>query len=179
MKALYRLLTVTLLACVTSLSMVLPAYAHLMVAQHGALNITDDGIFMVLSLPVSAFEGMDDDSDGQISMIEFNNHRGMIVESVKQQVVLSDGQRDVAPKDILLAPVVALEVAGGQISQLVVMGRFTFSNSGSALLHIGLYGSQTVEQSLEITVTRFQDDQKNVLVLTPAAPAAVLFPGEA
>jgi hypothetical protein len=51
------------------------AHAHLMVAQHGTLNIVDDGVFMVLSLPISAFNGVDEDSNGKISMLEFNNHR--------------------------------------------------------------------------------------------------------
>jgi hypothetical protein len=59
--------------------MVQLAEAHLMVAQHGTLNVVDDGVFMVLSLPVSAFDGVDDDNDGKVSMLEFNNHRGAIV----------------------------------------------------------------------------------------------------
>ena len=38
----------------------LPAQAHLMEAQQGTLNIIDDRAFMVLSLPISAFEDIDD-----------------------------------------------------------------------------------------------------------------------
>ena len=37
-------------------------YAHVMVAQHGTLNVVDNDVFMVLSLPVSAFEGVDDEN---------------------------------------------------------------------------------------------------------------------
>ncbi|MDO6795819.1 hypothetical protein Q4601_16060, partial [Shewanella sp. 1_MG-2023] len=33
--------------------------AHMMVAQHGTINLVDDGAFMVLSLPVSAFHFLD------------------------------------------------------------------------------------------------------------------------
>ena len=61
-----------------------------MVAQHGTLNIVDDSTFMVLSLHISAFEGVDDDKDGKVSMVEFNSHRAAIVESVGQHVTLSD-----------------------------------------------------------------------------------------
>ena len=44
-----------------------PAQAHLMVAQHGTLNLVGDGVYMVLSLPVSAFAGSDDDGDDKLS----------------------------------------------------------------------------------------------------------------
>ena len=57
-----------------------------MVARHGTLNFVDDGAFMVLSLPMSAFEGIDDDGDGKVSMIEFNNHRTGIVGAVRHAV---------------------------------------------------------------------------------------------
>lgn len=43
------------------------AHAYLMVAQRGTLNLVGDGGFMVLSLPISAFTGIDDNADGQLS----------------------------------------------------------------------------------------------------------------
>ena len=99
-------------------------FAHLMVAQHGTLNIVDDSVFMVLSLPVSAFEGLDDDP------------------------------------------------AGGQISQLTVMGRFALATADSSLrFHVGLFGKAKTEQTLEITATRDRDQYTAVRQLTPASPA--------
>jgi hypothetical protein len=66
MLFLHRYLAITLLSLTLNLIMGPVAHAHLMVAQHGTLNIVDDGVFMVLSLPISAFDGIDDDKDGNL-----------------------------------------------------------------------------------------------------------------
>ncbi len=34
------------------------ANAHLMVAEHGTLNFVDNNVFIVLSIPMSAFKGL-------------------------------------------------------------------------------------------------------------------------
>ena len=177
MRSLHRYMVITLLTWTSSLLMVQLAEAHLMVAQHGTLNVVDDGVFMVLSLPVSAFDGVDDDNDGKVSMLEFNNHRGAIVESVRQNVTLSAGQGSASLQGIMLSPVVPHDITGEPFSQLTVMGRFTLNDHYSALrFHIGLYGRQVAEQSLEITATRKRDNQKTVFELTSTAPASVIFP---
>ena len=67
----------------------LPSSAHMMVAQHGTLNVVEGGIFMVLSLPVSSFDRVDDDNDGKLSTNEFNKYRKKMAEVIKKQVVLS------------------------------------------------------------------------------------------
>jgi hypothetical protein len=176
MRSLHRYLPVTLLAWTLSMLMVQLAEAHLMVAQHGTLNVVDDGVFMVLSLPVSAFEGVDDDNDGKVSMLEFNNHRGAIVESIRQNVTLSDGQGSALLQGIMLSPVAPHDSTVESISQLAVMGRFTLNDSASALrFHIGLYGKGAAEKSLAITAKRKSDSQKTVFELTPAASAADIF----
>jgi len=41
----------------TSLGVMAMAQAHFMKAEHGTLNIKDDGVYMVLSLPASVFNG--------------------------------------------------------------------------------------------------------------------------
>ena len=53
--------------------LLLLAHAHLMVTQHGSLNIVDDGAYMLRSFATSSFEGIDDNSDGDISLIESPN----------------------------------------------------------------------------------------------------------
>jgi hypothetical protein len=152
------------------------AHAHLMVAQHGTLNIVDDGVFMVLSLPISAFDGVDDDNNGKVSMLEFNHHRGAIIESVRQNVTLSDELGNGSLQGILLSPVAPHDVAAESISQLTVMGRFILADSAGALrFHIGLYGRQAIEQVLEITAIRKRDNQKTVFELTPAVSASIIF----
>ena len=54
------------------------AHAHLVVSQRGTLNIVGDGAYMVLSLPVSALSGIDDDHDGLLSVNELRAHGASI-----------------------------------------------------------------------------------------------------
>jgi len=167
------------LALSLSLSLSEPAQAHLMVAQHGTLNIVEGSAFMVLSLPVSAFEGIDDNNDGEVSMIEFNSHRAAIVESVKQNVILSDENGDRPLRGIMLSPVMPHDAVhpATVASQVVVMGSFTLDDADSALrFQVGLYGERIEERSLEITATRRSDNRKQVLELTPATSTGLFFP---
>jgi hypothetical protein len=177
MRLLQRCLSVALVSWVFSLVVCPLAYAHLMVAQHGTLNIVEDGAFMVLSLPISAFRRIDDDHDGKVTMIEFNNHRSAIVTSVKDKVILSDTEGRLSLQGIMLSPVSQHDTNVESISHLAIMGRFTLSDAAKALrFEIGLYGPDAVEKSLEITATRPHDRQKVTFQLTPAEPASLLFP---
>jgi hypothetical protein len=175
MRSIYKNVSVTLLILILTVPMSPSVQAHLMVAQHGTLNIVDDDAFMVLSLPISAFEGVDDDSDGKVSMVEFNNHRTAIVESVGQNVTLSDKEGNLSLQGIMLSPVMPHDAPGEPVSQLIVMGRFSLAGAAGALrFQNGLFGEQATEQLLKITVTRKSDSQEHVFELTPATPAGVL-----
>jgi len=155
------------------------AQAHLMVAQHGTLNIVDDGAFMVLSIPISAFEGIDDDGDGKVSMVEFNHHRTTIAESVGQNLTLSGEDGNLSLEGIMLSPVAPHDASDESISQLTVMGRFDLADTEGALrFQVGLFGNQSNEQQLEITATRESDGWEQVLELTPTSPAGNLFAEE-
>jgi hypothetical protein len=176
MRSIYKNVSVTLLILILTVPMSPSAQAHLMVAQHGTLNIVDDSAFMVLSLPISAFEDVDDDSDGQVSMVEFNNHRAAIVESVGQDVTLSDKEGNLSLQGIMLSPVVPHDAPNDPVSQLIVMGRFALAGAKGALrFQIGLFGKHSDEQLLKITMTRKSDYQEHVFELTPATPAGVWF----
>ena len=173
-----RAIRTALLALMLNLIVGPMAHAHLMVAQHGTLNIVEDGVFMVLSLPLSAFEGVDDDGNGKVSMLEFNNHRGAIMESVTQGITLSDKQGSLPLQGVMLSPVAPHGTTGEALAQLTVMGRFTLNSSAEALrFNIGLYGRLDIEQMLEITATRASDKRRTVFELTPSTPARVIFSG--
>lgn len=154
--------------------------AHLMVAQHGTLNIVGHDVFMVLSLPISAFDGIDDDNNGEVSMIELNRHRAVIVESVRRNVVLSDANGERPLHGLTLSPVLSDHTAHHApleaMSKLVVMGRFALDKSDHSLrFEVGLYGAHATEHSLEVTAIRRADKQRQTFELTPAKPAGVIF----
>ena len=153
------------------------AQAHLMVAQKGTLNLVDNGAFMVLSVPVSAFDGVDDDSDGKLSVEEFTHHKQEILDEVKRKVILRDDDDAQTLEGIMLTPVVPDHSPDGVADQLVIMGRFhTDPLSEKLSLQVELYGEINREQSLEVTATRPALKQQRVLVLTHKKPVATVFP---
>jgi hypothetical protein len=176
MQIIHKYVPVTILVLILAVLISASAHAHLMVAQHGTLNFVDEGAFMVLSVPMSSFEGIDDDNDGEVSMIEFNNHRAAIVKSIGQDVTLSNKAGNLSLEGILLSPVVPHDTSDRSISQLTVMGRFVLADAhGAFRFQVGLFGEQPTEQLLKFTAIRKSDKQESVFELTPLASAGILF----
>lgn len=69
------------------------ASAHLMPAQQGTLNVVNESVFEVVALPVSAFEGVDDDGDGRLSDAEVSAHEPRLRQEVERGYQLFDGDR--------------------------------------------------------------------------------------
>ena len=157
-----------------------------MVAQHGTLNFVGDGAFMVLSLPVSAFDHIDDDADGELSVAEFTKYRPAIVAAVNANVQLLGEEGPRLLQGMMLSPVVPHDGRQVPTDQLVVMGRFALAGmdtqSGNALsgklrFHLGLFGNTAEEQLMEMTATRVVEPKKHKFVLTPKQPDVGLFLG--
>jgi len=155
-------------------------YAHIMVAQQGTLNVAEDGVYIVISLPVSAFMGIDDDKDGKLSSEEFALHRPAIIKIVHSKIILKDQSALFSLQGIMLSPVTSHHSPKTPASQLVVMGRFTLPQPdvkpNSALeFQINLFGKATTEKTLKITVTRKADDIKQVFQLSEKKSKVSLF----
>ena len=148
------------------------ASAHLMVAQRGTLNIVGNGAFMVMSLPVSALTGVDDDGDGSLSNAELTSHTADIGKQVKAGLTLSqEGQA--RPLEGLLMDVTPPE-GQTETTQLVVMGRFALADGTQPFtLTASLWGDTEAERSLSVTVTR--GEQTSLLILTPNLPQGTVF----
>lgn len=163
------------LAFCASIALSFSAKAHLMVAQHGTLNWVGDDIFMVLSVPVSAFEGIDDDKDNKLSASEFQKHQVAITRAFKERAVLSDKNGIRPIQGLLLSPVAAHDSANKLATQLVVMGRYELTDAdGDLHYHYDLFGKSSDEKLMEITATRRSDKQKTVLKMTPKATSFFL-----
>ena len=159
------------------------AQAHLMVAQKGTLNLQGEGAYMVVSLPVSAFQGVDDDGDGAWSVHELDLHGPQIHAQVAQQMRLRDSQGIRPIEGVTLIPTPPDDRPNDPVTQLVVLARFKLAHpvdshateTVSGLhLHAGLFGQHTAEQQLSFTVT--QGAHKQLMVLTPERAEQALFP---
>ena len=152
------------------------SFAHMMVAQHGTLNFVNNGAFMVLSLPVSGFDNIDDDNDGELSPAELRSHRHEIVDMLHEKVVLSDenGQRPLQGLIVSLAS--SHHDSKKNSKQLIVMGRFLLAEEYRDLaFNVGIFGEETKEQVLEITAKSRQNNLKQVFALTPEAQQHEVF----
>lgn len=146
------------------------AQAHLMVAQHGTLNFLDDSVYMVLSLPASAFSDADENSDDQLSLVEFTEHRTDLIDAVTENVTLSNNAGNLQLNEIMISPVTPHDAPKEPADQVIVMGRFALDDEEDNLqFHIGLFGKQANFQTLEITATRKKENQKQVFELSPNA----------
>lgn len=167
MRAL-RLTTLLLLACLL-IGMPRPSPAHLMVAQQGTINLVGDGAFMVVSVPVSALDGWDDNRDSLLSASELNAHRQSIADQIHRRLQLHDnaGPRPLQGMMMSLSP--GDEAPGSPASQLVIMGRFQLDSPDrhdrALRLQTDLFGAAQSERSLGITVTR--GPETGLIILTP------------
>ncbi len=154
------LVTATLMLLATLHS----AHAHLMVAQRGTLNIVGQGAFLVLSLPVSAFAGIDDDGDGALSVAELRAHGRSIETQIQRGVRLDDNNGPRPLEGLMLGLSPQDDMHRDAATQLVVMGRFALDTDGGPLrLGLSLFGSADIERRQQIVVTDGARTQRMVL----------------
>lgn len=172
MKKLLITTFVILLTLATSTS----SFAHIMVAQHGTLNVVNNGVFMVISLPVTAFEGIDDDHDGKLSQHEFNRHRQIISKAIINNIILKNNNEQATLTGLLLSPVISHSLPTTASSQIVITGRFILTTPDRQLRYsIGLFGKKAEEQLFKITAINSADQRKQMIELTPHKSSISLF----
>lgn len=169
------------------------ASAHLMVAQRGTLNFTDKGVYMVLSLPASAFTYADDNSDARLQQSEFIEHRLAIINSIKNNVVLHNEKMSYVIEGMMLTPVVqdqadhkhengALKKASSDadsnsIEQIIVMGRFAVNYSDKTKLYFkaALSGKNDAEKLLTIAAKLADKSKTHEFEIRPDSQSTLLF----
>jgi len=81
------------------------ARAHLIEAQKGTLKLVGDAALLVLSVPVSALHGVDDNADAALSKAELRAH----AESIRAQVL--EGVQLLGPGGALPLQLVMVDIA--------------------------------------------------------------------
>ncbi|MFM7736884.1 MAG: hypothetical protein ACKPBU_13005, partial [Alphaproteobacteria bacterium] len=134
-----------------------PARAHLVAPQHGTLNLVDASAFLVLSLPISAFDGIDADGSGGLDEFEIARAAAAIEERVHAAVSLRDASGPRPLEGILLAPSPASDEPGAPLRQVIVLGRFALDparSAGPLRLAVRLRGASADEQAFEVSARR-------------------------
>ena len=157
----------------------LPAEAHMMVAQKGTLNFEGSGAYLLVSLPVSAFTGFDDDGDRLLSPQELQRHAPDLQQQLSDGLrLLRDGQPQ--PFELLLMNTAPPdETPGAPATQMMVMGRYvlpTGAASEDGATHrfvVSLFGQAADEGQLDVAFTR--PGRAQTLSFTPETPNRALF----
>jgi HupE / UreJ protein len=155
------------------------AQAHLMVAQKGTLNFKGDSAYLMVSLPVSAFSGFDDDGDGQLSTAELQRHAAQLQQQFGAGAQLMvDGQPSRFELLVLnLSP--PDDRPQGPAPQLLVMGRYVQvdgppgTGDPAFRFSMQLFGTGPAENRFELTFTRANRTQ--VFTFTPELRERAVF----
>lgn len=164
------------LALPALLALTLAAQAHLMPAQQGTLNVVGDSVFVVLSLPLSAFEGIDEDGDGRLSAREMGQQQQHLRTELASRLQLTDGG---APGRIDLLNLMAephekdpTNPAGAD--HFLLMGKWRFAQAPQSLhLRFDVFGQRPAERQMTIRASR--GPQEEAAVLTPVRQAHDFF----
>ena len=166
-----------------------PAHAHLMAAQKGSLNLVNDVAFLVLSVPVSALKGVDDDGDGALSRAELSVHVDTIRAQVQAGVQLHDAAGALPLQLVMLDVAPPDNTPKAAAKHLVVMGRFQLTplkaqskpSTQAGAEHLSftftLFGTKPGELAQDVTITRQEKTQW--LRFVPARVTQNLLPSAA
>jgi len=172
MRTRFSLVGAAVFACA---ALATAASAHLMIAQRGTLKFGRGGAFFVVSVPVSAFSGVDDDGDGLLRVKELSAHGPAIEAAVRDGFVLeSEGEGQTRIDGLLLNLAHSHGDPNKPADQVVAMGRFSVTEGDEALtLMTTLFGEAPSEHRLELAITR--GESKEAAILTPDMPLHRLF----
>ena len=160
-------------AAICMMTAVTSVRAHLMVEQHGTVNFANGGAFLVLSIPVSAFDGVDDDA---LSARELGQHTAEVEQQLYDCVQLLGGTGEPLPLQGLLMSLVPPDHApSAPARHLIAFGRFPVTDAMTSLgLRIALQGETPEEKNISITATR--DGSSQEVVFTPDRQYHSIFP---
>lgn len=133
-----------------------PAYAHLMENQQGTLNLVDSRGYLVLSLPVSALTGVDDDGDGRLSAAELQRHSVSIERDLRSRIRVAD-RGVAAPLEGVLLNLSPDDQhrEGGPATHLVMLAVAMFRQPPQRPeLGVRVFGRRSEERAFRVVVTQ-------------------------
>lgn len=150
-------------------------HAHLINDQQGALTLQPQGMILMLSVPVSAFQGVDDDHDQKLSDQELTQHAAAIHSEIQKKLWIQRDDRRIEIQDLLVTLSTPKDMNEVPASHLTVMGKFSATDTDQAdhgRLELHLYGVNADEQLYSIKVKK--SDRVHLFTLDPSRPSAVI-----
>lgn len=130
------------------------AHAHLLAKNNATMRIKETSAYFVVSIPVSAFEGVDQDGDGRLDSRELGAGNAALQRQFAQGFSVSDGDNPATP---VLTMVAAPhdEPGHGATDYVVVMHRVNFAAPPEhPQVRLTLFGSGGGEDAVSLRATR-------------------------
>ncbi len=150
-------------------------HAHLINDQQGALTLQPQGMMLMLSIPVSAFQGVDEDLDQKLSDQELSQHSAAIQSEIQKKLWIQRGDRRLGIQDLLVTLSTPKDMNEVPATHLTVMGKFEpvdMDQDDHGRLELHLYGANPGEQLYSIKVKK--GDRVHLFTLDPTHPSAVI-----
>ena len=140
-------------------------HAHLIDDNSGTLNITDDGAYLVISLPIEFFRAINKD---WFSIQAINNDRNEIFEIVKKNITLSNLNQAFRLSGLMLSIEPAHEQEMALPKNLIILGRFESHRDGNFLkFENNLFYESGGAQVIKMRVTDKEKGVSHTFDLTP------------
>ena len=152
------------------------AQAHLLPKQNATMNIVGAAAFFVVSVPVSALNGVDDNRNGTLSLAEIHAHNRDIQRQFEARFhVSSDGVPGQAVLSWVLSP--TSDGTPTEDDYVVVMHRANFAQApAKPVLETGLFGTGPGESQMTVTATHGKTTE--VAILEAGAATHTFFRGK-
>lgn len=128
--------------------------AHLLHEQNATMKIVDNSANFVVSVPVSALEGVDGNNDGLLSVAEIEAAQDQIIKQFSDGIEISDGEN---PRLRALTWVSSPETHNPSTPSdyVVVMQRVFFAEEPKVIaIKFNLFGSSQKSKSLRFRATK-------------------------
>jgi hypothetical protein len=156
------------------------AQAHLLPKQNATINLIDSSAFLVVSVPVSAVPGADQDGNGLVTLAEIDAARPAIVAAFGKGLKLESDAGFGKQIFAWVMPPQEEDPAQGS-DYVVVLSRYDFAQKPSQLeLEYHLFGSNPGERRQTIKATHKSADGKpsEVAIFTRDNPRHAFFRGK-
>ena len=152
------------------------AHAHLLPKQNATIKISDRSAYVVVSVPLTALNGVDDDGDGLLSLQELQRHSPEIQAQFESRFRVSqDGRPGVAAFSWVAPPDADVGPAGSDY--VVVLHRADFDQPLlRPQVETDLFGTRADEARMTLRATLGQTVE--VAILEPGAQSHRFFRGK-
>ena len=155
--------------------------ADLLPAQNATLTLVDASVYLVVSTPVTALTGVDDNQDGLLTTTEIETHNSAIAQQFQKRFLLTeDGKAGTTNLTMVRDP--GSSALPGGFSYVVVLQQISFPTPPKRLqLTTDLFGTNKGEDKLTLQATMGKASDPNsrsaVVILEPGNNSQRLFVG--